>query len=393
MRIALIRQRYTPFGGAERFLEAALTSLIEHGVGVTLYTREWPGGGATRMEPRIVNPFHVGGLWRDAGFARAVCDAVDRDDADLVQSHERLPCCDVFRAGDGVHATWLEERMRHLSPLRRLGVRLNPHHRFRIAMERRMFEGSRLRAVICNSKMVRDDIRSRFGLPPGRLHVIYNAVASDVFTPALRVHRARVRARLRIPEHATVFLQVGSGFERKGVATSIDALARLEAPAHLIVVGKDRHVARYAARARARKLSGRVTLTGPQADPRPYYGAADAFVLPTLYDPCPNAALEAMACGMPIVTTTRSGAAELALEHDAGFVVAPGDVDGLARHMQALHEKTLRRRLGANARNAVLPLTSAAMTARLLALYRDLLDPEVVAQGARTTAPQKEDAQ
>ena len=392
MRLALIRQRYTPFGGAERFLESALASLIDHGVAVTLYTREWPGGGAAPMEPRIVNPFHVGALWRDAGFARAVCKAVGAGDADLVQSHERLPCCDVFRAGDGVHATWLEERMRHLSPLRRLGVRINPHHRYRMAMERRMFASERLRAVICNSKMVRDDIHARFGLPQERLHVVYNAVASDVYTPALRAYRPRIRQRLRIPDYATVFLQVGSGFERKGVATSIDALARLEPPAHLIVVGKERHLARYAAKARARGLTHRVTLTGPQADPRPYYGAADAFVLPTLYDPCPNAALEAMACGMPIVTSTRSGAAELALEHDAGFVAPPGDVEALARHMQALHEKTLRRRLGANARNAVLPLTSAAMTARLLALYRDLLDPEVVAQGARTTAPQNEDA-
>jgi UDP-glucose:(heptosyl)LPS alpha-1,3-glucosyltransferase len=171
-----------------------------------------------------------------------------------------------------------------------------------------------------------------------------------------------------------VFLQVGSGFERKGVATSIDALARLPAPAHLIVVGKDKRLARYAGRARALGLSGRVTLAGPQADPRPYYGAADAFVLPTLYDPCPNAALEAMACALPIVTSTRSGAAELALEHEAGFVCEPGDAATLATHMRALHDGVLRVRLGANARMEVLPLTSVAMSARLLALYRLLLN-------------------
>ncbi|HXR56737.1 MAG TPA: glycosyltransferase family 4 protein [Casimicrobiaceae bacterium] len=390
MRLAIIRQRYTPFGGAERFLESALASLIDHGVAVSLYTREWPGGGSTPMEPTIVDPFHVGGLWRDAGFAHAVCKAIDGARIDLVQSHERLACCDVFRAGDGVHAAWLDERMRHLSSLRRLGVRINPHHRYRIAAERRMFASKRLRAVICNSKMVKEDIRARFGLSADRLHVIYNAVASDIFTPALRVHRSKVRARLRIPENATVFLQVGSGFERKGVAASIDALAQLAPPAHLIVVGKDRHLARYAQRARSHGLSRRVTLAGPQADPRPYYGAADAFVLPTLYDPCPNAALEAMACALPIITSRRSGAAELALEHEAGFVVAPGDVPALARQMQLLHEKTLRARLGANARNAVVPLTSAAMTAQLLALYRDLLDPERVSHAGPASQPRNE---
>jgi UDP-glucose:(heptosyl)LPS alpha-1,3-glucosyltransferase len=249
-------------------------------------------------------------------------------------------------------------------------------------MERRMFEGARLRAVICNSKMVKEDIHARFGVPAERVHVIYNAVDSEIYTPALRGHRLRVRARLRIPDSATVFLQVGSGFERKGVATSIDALAKLAPPSHLIVVGKDRHLRRYATRARALGLSGRVTLAGAQADPRPFYGAADSFVLPTLYDPCPNAALEAMACALPIVTSTRSGAAELALEHDAGFVAKPGDPDAFAAHMRALCDKALRQRLGANGRNAVLPLTTDAMTARLVALYRDLLDPEVVAQAS-----------
>jgi UDP-glucose:(heptosyl)LPS alpha-1,3-glucosyltransferase len=377
MRLAVVRQRYTPFGGAERFLENALASLAEHGVAITLFTRQWRGEAAKGIESRIVDPFHVGGLWRDASFARAVCKSLASERADLVQSHERIACCDVFRAGDGVHATWLEERVRHAAPWRRLAIRMNPHHRFRLAMERRMFASPRLRAVICNSKMVKDDIAARFPVPAANLHVIYNAVASDVFTPGLRAHRRRVRARHRIAESATVFLQVGSGFERKGVATSIDALAMLPAPAHLIVVGGDKRLARYAAHARARGLSGRVTFTGALADPRPYFGAADAFVLPTLYDPCPNAALEAMACGLPIVTSTRSGAAELARVNDAGFVCASGNAAALALHMRALQDRALRAAMGERARGAVLPLTSSAMTAELLALYRDLLDREL----------------
>jgi len=374
MRLAVIRQRYTPFGGAERFLDNALQALAESGIAITLYTREWRGLQTARIEPRIVDPFHVGSLWRDAGFARAVCRAVANDPAALVQSHERLPCCDIFRAGDGVHATWLDERSRHVSALRALAMRLNPHHRYRLAMERRMFASPRLRAVICNSRMVRDDIRARFGIAPERLRVIYNAVNGDRFTPALRSHRADVRVRHRIADDALVYLHVGSGFERKGVATAIDALARLPAPAHLIVVGGDKHAGRYAARARARGIGDRVTFTGPQDDPRPYYGAADAFVLPTLYDPCPNAALEAMACALPIVTSTRSGAAELAREHDAGLVCAPGDPAALTERLRALDDPAARARMGANARTAVLPLTPAAMTAELLALYRELMD-------------------
>ena len=375
MRLAVIRQRYTPFGGAERFLASALEALAERGVAVTLYTREWtaqPG----RIEPRIVNPFYVGGLWRDAGFVRAVCRAIARDPPALVQSHERLACCDIYRAGDGVHATWLEERMRHVSPLRALAMRADPRHRHRLAMERRMYASARLLAVICNSKMVRDDIHQRFGVPQARLHVIYNAVDSAAFSPQLRAHRAAIRERHGIASDATVYLLVGSGFERKGVATAIEAMAKLPPSAHLLVVGRDKDSARYAASARALGLTGRVTFAGPQTDPHPYYGAADVFVLPTLYDPCPNAALEAMASGLPIVTTTRCGAAEIAHEAGAGLVFAPGDAAALARHMQTLQDETARERMGANARAAVLPLTAAAMAARLIALYDSLLAPE-----------------
>jgi len=312
-------------------------------------------------------------LWRDASFARAVCKALARDGAALVQSHERLACCDLFRAGDGVHAAWLDERLRHLTWLRGLGIRINPHHRYRLAAERRLYASARLRAVICNSQMVKTDIRTRFNVPDERLRVIYNAVDTHTFTPDLRAHRARIRARHRIPARAMVYLHVGSGFERQGVAASIDALAAFPAPAHLIVVGKDKHVARYADRARRLGLSGRVTLAGPQPDPRPYFGAADAFVLPTLYDPCPNAALEAMACSLPIVTSTRSGAAELALAHDAGLVCEPGDAAQLATHMHTLQDGAIRARMGANGRTSMRPLTSVAMTSQLVALYSELM--------------------
>jgi len=373
MRLAVIRQRYTPFGGAERFVEGALEALLERGVAISLYTREWPETRLALIEPHIVDPFHVGRLWRDASFARAVCKAIGGGKADLVQSHERLACCDLFRAGDGVHAAWLDERLRHLTWLRGFGIRINPHHRYRLAAERRLYASARLRAVICNSQMVKTDIRTRFNVPDERLRVIYNAVDTHTFTPDLRAHRTRIRARHRIPARAMVYLHVGSGFERKGVAASIDALAALPAPAHLIVVGKDKHVARYADRARRLGLSGRVTLAGPQPDPRPYFGAADAFVLPTLYDPCPNAALEAMACSLPIVTSTRSGAAELALAHDAGLVCEPGDAHQLATHMHTLQDGAIRARMGANGRTAMLPLTSVAMTSQLVALYSELM--------------------
>src|SRR5439155_7573998 len=320
MRLAVIRQRYTPFGGAERFVEAALEALLERGVAITLYTRSWPQTRLQLIEPVLCNPPYLGRLWRDWSFARAVCRKIARQPPELVQSHERLLCCDIYRAGDGVHHVWLEERLRDETSLARRLVEWSPYHRYVLDMERALFASPALRAVICNSKMVKEEIRDRFGLAEKALHVIYNAVDSDVFSPQLREHRAAVRGKLGVPDSATVFLLVGSGYVRKGVARAIAALARLPGDAYLFVVGRDKARGRYRRLAEELGVGQRVALLGPQEDPRPFYGAADAFVLPTLYDPCPNAALEAMACGLPVVTSTKCGAAELILEHDAGFV-------------------------------------------------------------------------
>jgi UDP-glucose:(heptosyl)LPS alpha-1,3-glucosyltransferase len=374
MRLAIIRQRYTPFGGAERFVEGALEALLERDVAITLYTREWPETRLKLIEPHIVDPPYAGSLMRDVGFARAVAREVGRAHIDLVQSHERVLCCDVYRAGDGVHAVWLEERLRRASAAKRLSVRLNPWHRYTLAMERKLFASPWLQAVICNSRMVRDEIRQRFGVPDSKLHVIYNAVDSEAFHPGLSAYRAVVREKLGIPGEALVYLLVGSGFERKGVATAIEALAMLPPPARLVVVGKDKHLARYRALAARSSVGDRVVLTGPQVDPKPFYGAADAFVLPTLYDPMPNAALEAMACGLPVVTSTKSGAAEHLLLHDAGFVCPAGDAGALAAHMRTLADPEVRARMGARARAAVLPLSPSAMTLALVLLYRKLLE-------------------
>jgi len=373
MRLAVIRQRYTPFGGAERFVEGALEALLERGVAISLYTREWPETRLALIEPHIVDPFHVGRLWRDASFARAVCKAIGGGKADLVQSHERVACCDVFRAGDGVHAVYLDERLAAASPLERVALRASPYHRYLLDAERKLFASPWLAAVICNSVMVRDEIRERFGYPDEKLHVIRNAVDGAAFHPGLRADRARVCAVHRIPAEATLFLLVGSGFARKGVATAIRALAELPPHAHLIVVGRDSHLQRYARLARSLELSGRVHIVGPQTDPRPYFGAGDAFVLPTLYDPCPNAALEAMACGLPVITSTKSGVAELVLAHDAGLVCGSRDVAAVAAHMRTLLDPATRARLGENARAAVAPLTPEAMTLELVLLYRELL--------------------
>jgi UDP-glucose:(heptosyl)LPS alpha-1,3-glucosyltransferase len=368
--VALVRSRYDPAGGAERFVQAAIRALRAQGASLTIVTRHWPDNDGSAI---VLDPFHVGSLWRDRGFARAVCAELASRRFDLVQSHERIACCDVYRAGDGVHAQWLEERARIQGAGARLATRLDPHHRYVLAAERALFASPRLRAVICNSEMVRGEIAARFGTPDGKLVLIRNAVDAAIFHPGLRAEMAgAVRQQLSIPDEAQVALHVGSGFERKGVRAFLQALARAASKPWGIVVGRDKHAARYRELARRLGIDDRVRFTGSASDVRPYYAAANVFVLASLYDPQPNAMLEAMACGLPVVTSTRCGAAELLEPGESGFVRDALDVAGMAADLDAL-TAGVARRMGAAARAAVEPYTPERMAREYLALYERLL--------------------
>jgi len=370
VKIAIVRQRYNPYGGAERFIERALAALRTEGTAVTIVSRQWPAGAGSAI---ICNPWFVGRLWRDLGFARAVCRSLRREQFDLVQSHERLSCCDIFRAGDGVHRQWLENRGRTQSAWARTVTRLHPFHLYLLAAERRMFEAARLRAVICNSNMVRDEILRHFSVDPSRVEVIYNGIDLAHFHPALREqHRAAVRAALSIGAQDMTCLFVGSGFARKGMDSLLRAFATAaRAPARLIVVGADKREGAARRLAQHLGIGDRVRFLGGQADVRPYYGAADCFVLPTLYDPFPNAALEALACGLPVIVSRQSGAAELVEPGVNGTVCDafdPGDVAAALKRAPQLLGEAARRA----ARRSVEHLSIDAMAARLIALYNRL---------------------
>lgn len=361
MKVAIVRQRYSPYGGAERFVARALPALERSKTDVTLISRKDTGWGARRFLK--VDPFYVGNLWRDWSFARAARKAWQREHFDVVQSHERIPGCDVYRAGDGVHRRWLELRRTAATPLERIGMTLNPYHAYVCSAEKRMLEHPRLRAVICNSKMVRDEIQRGFRVAPEKLHVIYNGVDLEHFHPRQRDSlRGPARAEIGCHPQDTVFTFVGSGFSRKGLDAAIAAIA--QTPFWLIVVGKDRYKG---------SAGERVRFAGGQDDVRRYYAAADCFVLPSRYDPFPNTALEALAMGLPAIVSARCGAAEVIEPGVNGWVCQPDDVAGIARLMKEA-DAAIRagKPLGAAARATAERFGFDAMARQLVDLYRNL---------------------
>ncbi|MEG3132262.1 glycosyltransferase family 4 protein [Rouxiella sp. T17] len=370
-RLALVRQKYRPDGGAERFISRALEALDDQNLELNVITRQWQGDVKPGWKVHICDPWKLGRISRERGFANAARSLWQKEDFDLVQSHERIPGCDLFRAGDGVHRRWLEQRARILPSWKGKQLFADRYHRYVMQAEQQMYAAPELKAVICNAEMVKQEIINEFGVPADKIRVIYNAIDSQRFLPPSEAERQALRAQHQVPLTATCLIYVGSGFERKGLEAAIRAIAPTDR--HLLVVGKDKDQKRYQALCATLGCSHRVHFFGMQTSTLAFYQMADALLLPTLYDPFPNVILEAMACGLPVITTPTCGGSEFIVQGSNGFVCDALDIKALEAAVMALPKQALGSIEGEKARETILDCTPQKLSSQLISLYQELL--------------------
>jgi UDP-glucose:(heptosyl)LPS alpha-1,3-glucosyltransferase len=366
MKIALIRRRYSPHGGAEKYVDRLAQKLQALGHEVHLFSTEWPRRPGLVLHPL---PFFRGpGLFKLLHFNRKVEKAVDRKAFEVIQSFEKTSCQDVYRAGEGCHREWLRQRKKYdLFPIR-MGAAINPFHWLTLALERRLFERSDTRFFIANSQRGKQEILDHYRTAPEKIKVIYNAVEFPS-EPAAPKGPGRREGEEKI------LLFVGSGFRRKGLYFLLRALPSVlkEVKVRLIVVGEGDQgkAGRLAARL---GVGARISIIGPVKDPGPYYQAADVFVLPSLYEPFSNACLEAMSRGLPVVTTAMNGASEALQSGVNGVLVRdPADLKGLALAViEAL--RLDRAKVGPIHRQMLVRHTWEKHIEELLKLYRQVVE-------------------
>lgn len=323
MKIGLVRRGYSPTGGAEAYLKrfAQAASALGHEC-MLFATKDWPKGEWPYTFKKIKHgrsPLE---------FSLELTTADPKRDCDVLFSLERVLSCDCYRAGDGVHAAWLQRRSKYESGWRTWWRNRRDKHHELLKLEETMFKGESARTVIANSRMVKDEIVKHFGYPADQIHVIYNGVPSALSLDEAAKARAEVRQELGLGEHDYVLLFAGSGWDRKGLRYAVEAVnqAAVARPTLLVAgSGKPRKMPK----------SQRTRYLGPVRGLGRYLAAADAFILPTLYEPFSNACLEAMAAGLPVITTEANGFAEVIERSVEGEIVAePSDVLWLARAIE-----------------------------------------------------------
>lgn len=387
MKIALVRMQYTPFGGAERHLDDLLRLLLDRGHEVHLFTKRWKSKGVDRPGMQLHPVPALGGLsllkiW---SFALVVSRLMRGKGFDVVQSFDRTWSQDVYRAGDGCHFAWMMRRRMVLPWYRWLLQWVNPLHWSLLALERRVFSHRGSARLIANSEMVKRQIVRYYGRPAEEITVLRNGIDLDRFNPERRDSlRARARLRFNAQPEETLLLFVGSDFARKGLAVLFDAITTLRFMRwRVMIVGKGR-TGPWRRMVCRKGIADRVSFSGPIEEIEWCYGAADIFVLPTVYDPMSNATLEAMACGLPVVTTDANGTSELIEDGVSGYVLAtPVDPALLAERLSRLMDASLRDEMGKRGAEAARRLDFRVHAAKTLEIYEALCHNRHAMSGAR----------
>lgn len=325
MKLLVIARPYAFHGGVERATAALATALHAHGHSVELLVAGGGAGPAGVPVRRIALP-PLPSAARALALVVAVRLILRSRRWDLVQSHERTLGQDVYRAGEGCHRAYL-------AAARPAGGR-RLHHRVTLALERRVFATTP--QVVAIARAGAREIAAQYGVPAARLSVVYNGVDLERFHPDRRAEwRAGALDQAGMPADAWLALFVGSGFARKGLETAIRGFAALDdRRARLAVVGRGDE-APYVRLGHALGVADRVVWLGARPDVERWYAAADVVLLPSRYEPFGNVHLEALASGVPVVTSTRSGGSEV-VDQACGAVIDPDDVPAATEALRRL---------------------------------------------------------
>lgn len=359
MRIAFCHENVLPArGGAEMYVADFARRLAAEGHDVTLFACRWDATAlpspirvvplAPPTGPRFLRP------WR---FGKAVRAALASVNVDVSVGFDKTFGTDIYYPLGGLQpASAHSNRLKHRSAIARTTASISKsfdlaHHSF-AHLERRYLCGPNPPQLVVNSAMVRDHAHEYYGISLERVRVVHNAIDPARFAETDRPRvRNDERRRWGFAPGETVAAFVAMNYRLKGLEPLLRAASRVPA-LRLLVVGSAR-TAPWKRLAIRLGVANRVVFAGPATDVRRVYFAADLHVHPTFYDPCSGVVLEALACGLPVVTTRANGAAEIMHPPAEGYVLdSAHDVNGLVAALTKLLDPVRRDICGRAARRA-----------------------------------------
>ncbi|WP_165078577.1 MULTISPECIES: glycosyltransferase [unclassified Desulfovibrio] len=294
---------------------------------------------------------------------------------DIVHSYLDLTNC------TGGCAAFLAEAPVHLASFRNVDPRTGrfpwadltlPLYRYLLANTSQYFEANSRAGVLHYARWLDID--------PGSIAYTPNGIDPSVYMSPGAGSPRELREALALPPAAPIVMTLARFSQEKSPEAMLDIFARVHAAhpeAHYVIAGSGMtDDGEMGAMVRERGLEGTVHLLGVRSDVAPLLSCADVFLLPSRVEGFPNAIMEAMTAGVPVVASNVGGVPDLVRHGEDGFLHEAGDVEGMAESVRRLLADTeTRTRLGNGGRQRILEEFSLQKLGdRVLARYAELLE-------------------
>lgn len=372
MKIAVvIKECGLTRGGAERYSARLLKRLVAAKHEVHLFANAWDPELTESVQCHFV-PYIRKPLFLKAwSFARNAHRILTRYRFDLILGLTQCFPVDIYRTGGGVYSAYLEAR--YPNPTERRWKKFLPKIRAMLHLENKIIRSTRTYYFMANSHQCREELIRYYRVDPSRVEVIYNGIDFSLFhTRHSQQARKEIREKLRLEPEEILLLFVGNGFRRKNLDTVLAMMKALgpEARQFKVAVAGRGRIAHYRRISAQMGVEKQFVFLGPQSEIQMWYQGADALIHPALYDPCSNACLEALACGLPVLTTKKNGASHWIEPGKNGFVVEdPRDAQAFADAVHRLLDPLLREKIRLAAPESVRELTEENHFEALTALF------------------------
>lgn len=361
MQIALCHENVLPHrGGAEMYVADLARQLAAAGHEVQLFASNWDRAALPdRIEIHCVPAPTGSRAARPWQFSAALCKVLSERQPSVSIGFDKTLGTDVYYPLGGLQAASADHNLlKHRAGWRRriarLAQKLDAAQRSYSRLEHQIMTNPRRPLLIANSRMVRQHAVQYYGREPGTIPVIHNAIDPLRFAERDRsLIRAQVRQQWTLNDEHVAGAMIAMNYRLKGLEPLLRSLTLLppDSPFRLLIAGSPKF-GQWQQLARSLGVDSRVHFLGHCSDVRQLFFAADLLVHPTFYDPCSLVVLEAMACGLPVITTSNNGASEL-LSADSGSILNdPHDIATMANTITEWTDSN-RRQLGrASARAA-----------------------------------------
>ncbi len=326
LRIGLAVRYFMNVGGMEKFSLSLATFLRDRGHKVRVIAiRGNPMEGVSLRILRSAAP--IPRAMRDWATARLLARAANEEQVDVMLGEQKTWNCDVLRPAGGIEEEYWKAHMRfrRILPFPQWTRFLALKRVFDLLAEQRGYKDPKLKSVIVNSKLVRQQLLTHYPHLAGKIYVIYEGITSNLHLTDGRSLRCRILRSHGLSENGITAVFVGHDFRRKGLPQALEAIAqaRRTDPSfclQMLVLGRDKSL--YCRNlVRRLGLENAVAFVGSVSPPDPCFAAADFLMLPTFYDPFANVTLEALAAGLPILTTRQNGGSEVLTHGVDGWVL------------------------------------------------------------------------